>query len=381
MECAIVRPNATARQVSPTGPTVTTTLCHVAPMVRPALPTVVRADSHFPVDYQQYVDRHPDATYFHRRSWSDAVTQAFGHCARVLVARRVGAIVGVLPLTQVDSVFAGRCLVSMAYATAGGILADDADVTDALLREAKSLACRLDARVLELRTETAVDPSLPIQTDHLAFRRALPERIDDLLPWLPRKARAAVRRAGEVPSLRVSFGAEHLPAVWRLYARSMRRLGSPNYPQRFFEALVQSAPEPALIEVIHLGARPVAGLVCFLHRDTILPYFAGLDERVEVYGLHHRMYFESMRWAVERGLRWYDFGRSRRDNPGAANFKRFCGFEPTPLQYQRYVPPGRTAPSLSPTAPLWTRARRVWRLLPLPIARPLGAWLARSIPG
>jgi len=84
---------------------------------------------------------------------------------------------------------------------------------------------------------------------------------------------------------------------------------------------------------------------------------------------------------VKLGCRTFDFGRSRVDNTGAYNFKRFQGFEPTPLHYQYYVPRGGRVPDLNPGNRKLELAQRVWARLPLAVTRPLGAWLAKSIPG
>jgi len=111
-----------------------------------------------------------------------------------------------------------------------------------------------------------------------------------------------------------------------------------------------------------------------------MPYFVGVDERVDLYGLSHFLYVESMRWAIERGLRNYDFGRTRVDNAGPFAFKRFFGFEPQSLEYQVYAPRGAAPPDLAPGSPRWAAARRLWRRLPLPLTRPLGAWIVRAIP-
>ena len=71
----------------------------------------------------------------------------------------------------------------------------------------------------------------------------------------------------------------------------------------------------------------------------------------------------------------------RRDNPGSYNFKRFQGFEPEALEYQRYVPPGSMQPDISPSNPKYALARQVWAKLPLAFTRPAGVCLSRHIPG
>ncbi|MEZ6085522.1 MAG: hypothetical protein R3E58_16640 [Phycisphaerae bacterium] len=60
----------------------------------------------------------------------------------------------------------------------------------------------------------------------------------------------------------------------------------------------------------------------------------GCDERFNRCNTNHFVYMTAMERAVEMGCTVFDFGRTRRDNEGSFNFKRFFGFEPTPLEYQ-----------------------------------------------
>ncbi|HVP11352.1 MAG TPA: FemAB family XrtA/PEP-CTERM system-associated protein [Phycisphaerae bacterium] len=332
-------------------------------------------------DWQAYVDRHPEGTFFHGLIWKRAVERTFGHRSWYLFGEQAGRVVGILPLFEINSLVAGRFLVSVPYATYGGLLTDRQDVTDALFNKARTIAGQVRAQSIELRSVKAALASVEVLHTHATYRKELPLREEGVLSDLPRKARAAARRATERFELSVEFDRGLLPVVWRLYARSMRRLGSVNYPYQFFEELVQASGQQNVVQVVRHGGRPVAGLLTFLYRDTVLPYFSGLDEREPIYGLNNYLYLESMRWGVRHGYRQYDFGRTRLDNAGCSDFKRFCGFTPQELQYQNYVMPGRRAPDLSPSSPRWAAARRLWRVLPLPITRPVGGWLAKSIPG
>jgi FemAB-related protein (PEP-CTERM system-associated) len=338
-------------------------------------------DLHHSAQWQTYVEGHPEGTFFHGLAWKRAVERTFGHRSWYLLAEREAHVVGVLPLFEINSLLAGRFLVSVPYATYGGLLTDGRDVTTALFNKAKGVAARIHAKSIELRSIVAALDYVPIADCHATFRKELPGRQEDVLADFPRKARAAARRAMERYQLTVEYGRELLPVAWKLYARSMRRLGSVNYPYQFFEELVRATGDQNLIQVVRWKDRPVAGLLTFLHRDTVLPYFAGLDERQPIYGLNNYLYYQSMCWGVGHGYRIYDFGRTRQDNKGCFDFKRFCGFEPQTLQYQTYVIPGRQAPDLAPTSPRWAAARRMWKVLPLPITRPVGGWLAKSIPG
>ena len=147
---------------------------------------------------------------------------------------------------------------------------------------------------------------------YVTFARRLPLRVEELATYLPRKARAAVRQAQAREGLTVRHDAALLRTVWKLYARSMRRLASINYPYSFFESLVDRLGRRAWVTVVSRGERPIAGLLSFVFRDTVYPYFVGADERVRCTGASNLIYFAVMERAVRAGLRNFDFGRSRK---------------------------------------------------------------------
>lgn len=328
-----------------------------------------------------YVQESPGGTLFHHPDWCEALQNAFPHRPVHRLATRDQRVTGVLPLMEVRSLLAGKLLVSVPYATYGGILSDDQTTEQALVREAMRITHEHRARALELRSATGGIPQMINDDRYVAFVRRLPLRVEELAKYLPRKARAAARQARERGGLTVRHDTALLSTVWQLYARSMRRLGSINYPYHLFEALVEKLERRAWVTVVWRARRPVAGLLSFVFRDTVYPYFVGLDERIRCSGAANLLYYAVMERAVRSGLHWFDFGRSRRNNTGSFNFKRNQGFDPQILGYQRYVPAGRTAPDLTPNNPRFSLVRRVWPRLPLALTRPLGSWLSRSIPG
>ena len=84
---------------------------------------------------------------------------------------------------------------------------------------------------------------------------------------------------------------------------------------------------------------------------------------------------------MEHGCRIFDFGRTRCDNAGSFDFKRFHGFEARRLYYKRRALGDGPDVRLTPTNPRFALARRIWPRLPLVVTRSLGASLSRWIPG
>lgn len=331
--------------------------------------------------WDDYVRSHGGATVFHRRAWSEAVEEVYRHRPLHLTAWSDGRMVGLLPLFLVKSALAGRLLVSVPYGTYGGIVADSGDAARALLGAAEDLCRGQRARYLELRHRDANAFGLPEITRYDTFRKPLPESPGEVLPGLPRKTRTAVRRGRKaLGEDAVRFGREGLDTVYDLYARTLRRLGSPNYSRRLFHALADRYGDDCVVLVVRDGDDPLAGVVSFIFRDEIVPYFSGCLEAGFEKRANNVLYVRLMEWAVERGLKGFDFNRTRRDNPGPYNFKRHHGFEPQPLHYQVYLNGGSELPNLSPSNWKYALAGRVWRKLPLWLTCPLGGRVTKWLP-
>ena len=331
--------------------------------------------------WETYLQGRPEATVFHRLAWSEAVVAAYGHQPLHVTAWSGGRLAGVLPLFEVRSLFVGRVLVSVPYATYGGIVADDPATTAELAEFAKGLCRDRRANYVELRHRESVGLDLPIIDKYDTFRKQLPTEAAQVLEGLPRKTRTAVRKGlKELGDDAAKFGSEWLDTVYDLYAITLRRLGSPNYRRRLFHELARTYGDDCVSMVVMDEGRPVAGVTSFVFRDEIVPYFSGSVAGGMAKRANNVMYLRLMEYAVRRGLRWFDFNRTRRDNAGPYDFKRHMGFEPTPLAYQIHLGQGAKMPNLSPSNAKFRLAGRLWQKLPLWLTRLAGERITKWIP-
>ncbi len=330
--------------------------------------------------WDAYVLAHGDGTLFHRLAWSRAVEAAYHHQPMHLTAWAGERLVGVLPLFFVRSVFVGRVLVSVPYGTYGGILADGEGAARALLAAAEDACRQTRAEYIELRHREPNALGLSEITRYDTFRKQLPREADKILSWLPRKTRAATRKGLNLVT--VEFGPHLMDDIYALYAYTLRRLGSPNYSRAFFRELQRTHGDDCICQVVRDrdGRTVLAGLVSFVFRDEVIPYFTGSRPEGTHKFANNVLHLRLMEWAVQHGLRWYDFNRSRRDNHGPHAFKRYHGFEPEPLHYQISLNRAKTLPNLSPSNRKFAVAGRLWRSMPLWFTRLAGARITKWIP-
>ena len=108
---------------------------------------------------------------------------------------------------------------------------------------------------------------------------------------------------------------------------------------------------------------PLSSVLSFYFRDEVLPYYAGDDVAARDLGANDFKYWELMRRACERGLKIFDYGRSKRDT-GPYSFKKNWGFEPQPLHYEYRLYRGDAIPQNNPMNPKYRAFIGLWRRLP-----------------
>lgn len=326
-----------------------------------------------------YVAGHPDGELFHRPQWSLAVEQGCGQRSHYLVAERPGrGLVGCLPLTDVRSALFGHALVSAGFGTGGGALADDDRAAEALLRAAEALADRLGCATLELRGGPIPDGYRVCDDAYVGFAMELPKGEEAILKSIKRRHRGVKR--GRALGLQARFGRGEgdRSDFFRVYGESMRNLGSPVFPPRLFEAVLDRFGEDADILIVHDGGSPVAGLLNLYFKGTILPYWGGGTAAARDCFANEFMYFEAMCHASRRGCTRFDFGRSKVGS-GNHSFKMNWGMDPEPLRYGIRTAAGAAPRDINPLSPRNRLKIEAWKRLPLWASNRLGPMLARGL--
>jgi len=90
------------------------------------------------------------------------------------------------------------------------------------------------------------------------------------------------------------------------------------------------------------------------------------------------MYWELTRRASERGLKVFDFGRSKKGT-GSFDFKKNWGFEPQDLHYEYRLVKAPSVPEVNPLNPKYQLAIKAWQRMPLALANLIGPHIARNL--
>lgn len=317
-----------------------------------------------------------EATFFHRAGWKTVIERAFGHRTFFLYAEADGRIEGVLPLAEVKSLLFGHTLVSLPFCVYGGAAVQSERARLALDEAARALAQSLAVDHLEVRSITPVHHDW-LHTDlYVTFRKAIEPDVERNLNAIPRKQRAMVRK-GIKAELKgeLDQGVERFFAA---YAESVHRLGTPVFSKRYFQILRDVFGPDCEVLTVTQDGRLIASVLSFYFRDEVLPYYGGGTALAREVAGNDFMYWDLMRRACERGIKVFDYGRSKRGT-GSFDFKKNWGFEPQPLHYEYLLVKGKRVPEHNPLNPKYALLIRAWQRLPLPLANLIGPHIVKSL--
>jgi FemAB-related protein (PEP-CTERM system-associated) len=332
-----------------------------------------------PRAWEAFVNRHPDATGYHHRGWTEVIARAFGHEPVLLAAENHEGIVGILPLVMFRTRLFGRFLVSMPFLNYGGVVADSAEVEHALLGAAVHEARTRGAARIELRHRRRAFSWLSCRQHKVAMTLTLEATPEAQWTAFDKRIRNQVRKA-EKSACQIDIGgAELVDAFYDVFARNMRDLGTPVYSRRFFESILSVFPEHTRVFCVRREGQPVAASIVYWHRGICEVPWASSIREFNQFCPNTLLYWEMLRFSIQQGFRVFDFGRST-PGEGTYQFKAQWGAQPQPLVWEYWTAEGAELVDLNPKNPKFQRAIALWRRLPLPVTRAIGPYIVRNIP-
>lgn len=337
--------------------------------------------------WDAFVESNSQGTFFHLLKWRDVIERNFGYQPNYLYVEERGEIIGILPLFLTHSFIFGKTLVSIPVGVYGGMVSKCDEAAALLLREARDLAVKHRVRYLEIRGNPYANyeslwrdgfADFKKNDIHVTFIREIETSDESNLARIPRKQRRMIRQAQKF-GLRSSMDDERLRDCYLIYADSLRNLGTPVYGFNYFQDLKRTFGDQCRVLNIEFQGQVIAGVLSFIYKDQLLPYYGGSLLKYRHLAANDFMYWELLSFGAERGYRIFDFGRSK-TNTGAFDFKRHWGFDPLPLPSFYYQVGNKNIRDTASVSSELQWAIKLWRRLPLKLTMAIGPRIAPHLP-
>jgi hypothetical protein len=328
--------------------------------------------------WDRYVREHPDSIAWQSYDWYSVVRKHYAVTFLPLAVTNGTGIRGVLPLYRIGSSRGKNVLISVPYAVAGGILADDAEAERLLVEKAVSLAGEYGSRGITLKQykrKVAGD----FRDDDAFYNRELDIARDLAQVWqdIDGKNKQRVEEARNYP-LVLAHPVSDINTFYKLLLQHHHQKGVPCVSKRWIEDLINFDLYSAA--VLLLNGRPVAGTLVKEFKDTVSFPFSCIARDDE----QHRTFAYDLYWKLiarfnAKGTRIYHSGRIPANNDVEC-YRLGWGGKQYGYHYQ-YYPGGSTVRSESSKK---GRKRElfesVWRRMPLGLAELIGPVIVRRFP-
>lgn len=279
----------------------------------------------------------------------------------------------------VASRLTGRRGVSLPFTDVCSALYESQDQPDRLLREAIRHGEESGWRYLELRGCGPL-PGNPSSSKYLEHNLRLTRDPDILLSNLKSSVRRAIRKS-EKEGLEISVlqSLEAVRAFYALNCRTRRNHGLPPQPFTFFRNLHRNALSRGngiVVLAAYRGKAVAASVFLHLGKRAVYKYGASDSRHYSLRG-NNAVMWEAIRWYANQGFESLSLGKTRMENAGLLQFKRGWGCEESTIHYLRYDFRKGSFVEGGDHVSGWHNG--VFRHLPVPLARIIGALLYRHV--
>jgi hypothetical protein len=346
------------------------------PAARVVRPVDLLSDPLTLESWDAQVATHSGATIFHSAAWARVLHETYGHKPFYVGRFEAGRCQDLLPIMEIDSTFTGRRGVTLPFTDFCHPLADHEPPAAGNWELALRLGRQRDWKYYECRgrhgVPTGARPSLTFY-GHELFLTCPP---DKLFAGFDAGVRRAIRKAQAEPiTIEIKTDLAAVRAYYALHCRTSQRYGVPPQPFRFFANIHRHLLARGLGWVIQARWREriVASAVFFQFGRWAVYKFGASDLDFQHLRPNNLLMWEAIQWHAAHGFASLHFGRTSLANEGLRRFK--LGFGPREERLECFRYDFRQNEFVTTTDRAETRVNAVFRRLPLPLLRLLGATL------
>lgn len=328
-------------------------------------------------EWEQFIAQHPDSIAWQSTAWNEVLNKHYPVTFYRIVARDDSGIHGILPLYHVRTRLNKGSLISVPYAVAGGIVADDADITSLLLAEALRMATKHDAcRITLKQYKIKVEGDLLTDANFYNRELALSSDLDALLNAFSDTNRRAIEQAQE-QDLALEYPSSDIGGFYKTLLEHHHRRGIPCVSKRWILDLVGCGMYS--FALLKHEDRVLGGTMVKEFKTTVSFPFTCVSEKEREDDVPYALYWELIKHFALRGVEILHSGRIPRSNETDAYRLGWGGQEHG--YYYQYMP---NTGAKTEYAKKRGRKRQMmascWKRMPRSAARLLGPAIVREYP-
>lgn len=320
--------------------------------------------------WNEYLKTSAEGRVFHRWEWRQIYTSVFGFQPRYWAATEGDDVVGIFPGVIMRGLNLKKTWVSLPFSQYAGPIHDANEELEEFAQAVIDSECNTGIKNFQVRGESDVSCFEGWSTNKAYITMILALDSDPEVVWkqsLNKERRRQVKVARKNGFESVIGREELLDDFYQIWTCRINNLGTPVYPLKFFQSILESFGDDAFILAIRKDGVTVGARLVLRDHDRIFNIWAATLNEYNRLGANALLYWSIIEHACKLGCKFMDMGRSE---PGSGTYvyKKSWGGSPQALTYS-YFPQTKSMQGASTKYRLFIK---IWRRQPHAFARWIG---------
>lgn len=328
--------------------------------------------------WDEFVMHHPFSIAWQSYGWSDVVGKHYGLDFYPIAAFDGGSIQGILPIYHIKGITGKSQLLSVPYAVAGGMLADDPKARKMLLDKAIEIShrhgsCRITLKQYKIK----IEENLLVDDSYYNRELSLTGDINKLWESISKGNRENITEALKLGAV-LDYPSKDINAFFNLLVKHHHARGVPCVSKKWVEDLL--AFQMYSIALLKIGGEIIAGTMVKEFKDTVSLPFTCLAESRNGFSLPaYDLYWKLIKSFAAGGKTIFHSGRIPLNDATEAHRLGWGGVK-YPYYYQYYPNIATRTEHATKRGTKRELIEKIWKRLPLSVANILGPRIVKYFP-
>lgn len=333
----------------------------------------------FKNQWENFAKQH--GTVFHSIAWKEILEETFGFKSHYVMAfDEDGMVKAIMPIATGRNLLLKKIGMALPFVNYLDICAETDEARDFIIDQVYPMLSTLGLDFIELRfKDNSMDQiDCTIQEDNYTFILPLDGGEEKVMELSSANNRNHTRKTYKNEWFKASVEWERINDFYEVYSHTMKRLGSPCPKALLFHKLKEKLGDDiTLLTVMDADTdRVIGGMTLFTWGDTVYYQWGGALEEYNKKYVNNFMYWEAIKFSINKGYKFLDLGRSPVDS-GTYKFKSHFGAEAQKLTYYRISGNPRKVRQVEKNDVKW--AIELWKRMPKVLTDKAGEILIKYV--
>ncbi len=336
-----------------------------------------------PVDYPKWDNlllSSRDYSFFHSSYWAKVLYESYNYQPVYFTLMNEGKLSALIPVMSIKSILTGKRGVSLPFTDCCEPIILDKVQYQAAIRSLIEYGKSAAWKYIEIRGGTELSQNMTSASFYYGHTLELAKDAETLYANFRDSNKRNINKAlKQGVRVNIHFTPESIEEFSRLNRMTRKEHGLPPQPDYFFDNVYKHiiSKEQGIVVLASYNNVTIAGAVYFHFGNRAVYKYGASDKRYQCLRANNLVMWEAIKWYSNNGYKLLCFGRTEPENAGLRQYKNGWGTQEHVINYYKYDL--KRDKFVTGKALINRIFRRVFRILPIPIAQIVGSTLYRYV--